>query len=36
MSGTEHRSERAMVFDDQLIWGSPELADPKLRAQARR
>ncbi|MGH3905594.1 MAG: type II toxin-antitoxin system VapB family antitoxin [Pseudonocardiaceae bacterium] len=30
------RRQRAEAFDDPLIWGSPELADPEIRAQARR
>jgi Arc/MetJ family transcription regulator len=30
------RRQRAMAFDDPLIWGSPELADPEVRAEARR
>ena len=31
-----NRSKRARAFADPLMWGSPDLADPKLRAQARR
>jgi Arc/MetJ family transcription regulator len=31
-----NRAERARAFEDPLMWGSPELPDPKLRAQARR
>ncbi|HZM82369.1 MAG TPA: hypothetical protein VFC19_42155 [Candidatus Limnocylindrales bacterium] len=27
---------RAEVFDDPLVWGSPDLADPDIRAAARR
>ena len=30
------RRQRAQAFDDPLIWGSPELADPQVRAGARR
>lgn len=30
------RRQRAAAFDDPLIWGSPDLADPDVRAQARR
>ena len=30
------RAKRARAFEDPLMWGSPELADPELRAQARR
>jgi Arc/MetJ family transcription regulator len=30
------RRQRAEAFDDPLIWGSPDLADPEIRAQARR
>lgn len=30
------RRQRAEAFDDPLIWGSPDLADPETRAQARR
>ncbi|MBX6751716.1 MAG: type II toxin-antitoxin system VapB family antitoxin [Micromonosporaceae bacterium] len=30
------RRKRAEVFDDPLVWGSPDLADPEIRAQARR
>lgn len=30
------RHQRAAAFDDPLIWGSPELANPKLRRAARR
>ncbi len=30
------RRQRAEAFDDPLIWGSPELADPEVRAEARR
>lgn len=30
------RRLRAEVFDDSLIWGSPDLADPRVRADARR
>jgi Arc/MetJ family transcription regulator len=30
------RRRRAEAFEDPLIWGGDELADPQLRAQARR
>ena len=30
------RRRRAAAFDDSAVWGSPDLADPELRAQARR
>lgn len=30
------RRRRAAAFDDPAVWGSPELADPDLRAAARR
>jgi len=30
------RRRRAEAFDDPAIWGSPDLADPQVRAQARR
>jgi Arc/MetJ family transcription regulator len=30
------RRRRAEVFDDPLVWGSPDLADPEVRASARR
>lgn len=30
------RRKRAEAFDDPLIWGSPDLADPQVRAEARR
>lgn len=30
------RRRRAEVFDDPAIWGSSDLADPDVRAQARR
>jgi len=30
------RRRRAEVFDDPLVWGSPDLADPQVRADARR
>ena len=30
------RRLRAEAFDDPLIWGSPDLADPEVRARARR
>jgi hypothetical protein len=29
------RRKRAEAFDDPLIWGSPDLADPDARARAR-
>jgi Arc/MetJ family transcription regulator len=31
-----NRAKRARAFEDPLMWGSPELGDPNLRAQARR
>lgn len=30
------RRRRAQAFDDPMIWGTEDLADPDLRAQARR
>jgi Arc/MetJ family transcription regulator len=30
------RRKRAEAFDDSLIWGTEDLADPKVRAEARR
>lgn len=30
------RRRRDAVFEDPLVWGSPELADPELRAESRR
>jgi hypothetical protein len=30
------REMRAQAFHDDLIFGSPDLADPDVRAQARR
>lgn len=30
------RRTRLAAFDDPLVWGSPDLADPEVRAQARR
>jgi Arc/MetJ family transcription regulator len=30
------RRRRAEAFDDPLIWGSPDLANPDIRAEARR
>lgn len=30
------RRRRAAAFDDPLIWGTADLADPEVRAQARR
>jgi Arc/MetJ family transcription regulator len=30
------RRRRAAAFDDPLIWGTPDLADPEFREQARR
>jgi Arc/MetJ family transcription regulator len=30
------RRRRVEVFDDPAIWGSPDLADPEVRAQSRR
>jgi len=30
------RRVRADAFDDPFIWGSPDLADKKVRAEARR
>jgi len=30
------RRLRAEAFDDPLVWGSPDLADPQVRATARR
>jgi Arc/MetJ family transcription regulator len=31
-----NRRRLARSFDDPLIWGSPDLADPELRQAARR
>ena len=30
------RRRLAAAFDDPLVWGSPDLADPDVRASARR
>lgn len=30
------RRLRDEAFDDPLIWGGPDLADPKVRAESRR
>ncbi len=30
------RRRRSEAFEDPLIWGSPDLADPEIRAAARR
>jgi Arc/MetJ family transcription regulator len=30
------RRRRAEAFDDPLIWGTSDLADPEVRAEARR
>ena len=30
------RRKRAEAFDDSLIWGTPDLAKPEVRAEARR
>lgn len=30
------RRQREEAFADPLIWGSPDLADPEVRRQARR
>lgn len=30
------RRQRGEAFDDPLIWGSPDLGDPEIRAAARR
>lgn len=30
------RRQRAEAFDNPLVWGSPDLADPKIRSAARR
>lgn len=30
------RRRRTEAFDDPLVWGSPDLADPTVRARARR
>lgn len=30
------RRRRSEAFDDPLVWGSPDLADPEVRAAARR
>lgn len=30
------RRKRAEAFDDPLIWGSPDLADPDVMRDARR
>ncbi|MGH3518858.1 MAG: type II toxin-antitoxin system VapB family antitoxin [Haloechinothrix sp.] len=31
-----NRRKRAEAFDDPLIWGSPDLADPDVMREARR
>lgn len=31
-----HRRKRAEAFEDPLIWGTPDLADPEVRRAARR
>lgn len=31
-----NRRQLAAAFEDPLMWGSPELADPEVRAGARR
>ncbi len=31
-----NRRRLASAFDDPLIWGSPDLTDPEVRAGARR
>ncbi len=31
-----NRRRLAAAFEDPLMWGSVELADPKLRSEARR
>ena len=31
-----NRRQLASAFADPLIWGSPDLADPNIRAEARR
>jgi len=30
------RGRRNEAFDDPLVWGSPDLADPDIRREARR
>ncbi len=30
------RRKRVEAFDNPLMWGTPDLADPQLRAEARR
>lgn len=30
------RRKRAEAFDDPMIWGSPDLANPEVRSEARR
>lgn len=30
------RRKRAEAFDDELVWGSPDLADPEIMRGARR
>lgn len=30
------RRRRSQAFEDPLVWGSPDLADPAVRAAARR
>jgi len=31
-----NRKRRAEAFENDLMWGSPDLADPKIREGARR
>jgi Arc/MetJ family transcription regulator len=31
-----NRRRLAEAFEDPLVWGSPDLADPAVRAEARR
>lgn len=31
-----NRRKRAEAFEDPLIWGTPDLADPEVRRSARR
>jgi len=36
LSNVAERRRRADAFDDPLIWGGTDLADPEVRAETRR
>lgn len=36
LSFVASRHQLALAFEDPLMWGSPELSDPTVRAEARR